>query len=99
MGRTFVSILMVCYLGLVGWALSSKTIWDRPQQQFTKNELFIISQSLKHFNSGLQELIESAALRAKFGDYAREYTISTFSPKNQLDSHLRAYEIVLGLKP
>lgn len=60
---------------------------------------YVVETDIQSIANGLRKLIESTNLRAKYGDHAREFTTSTFSPKSQLDSHLHAYEIALGLKP
>ena len=60
---------------------------------------FVVETDIQSIAEGLRRLIESPELRTQYGEFAREFTTSTFSPKNQLDSHLDAYEIAIELKP
>ncbi len=60
---------------------------------------YVVQTDIHSIAKALQTLVESNDLRRELGTYAREFTTSTFSPKNQLDSHMRAYKIALGLKP
>jgi glycosyltransferase involved in cell wall biosynthesis len=60
---------------------------------------FVVETDIQSITEGLRKLIESAKLRTQFGENAREFTTFTFGPKNQLDSHLHAYETALGIKP
>ena len=59
---------------------------------------YVVQTDIDSMAKALQALVESSELRREFGKYAREFTTSTFSPKNQLDSHMRAYKIALGIK-
>lgn len=60
---------------------------------------YVVETDIQSITEGLRKLIESTELRTQYGEYAREFTTSTFGPKNQLDSHLHAYETALGMKP
>jgi glycosyltransferase involved in cell wall biosynthesis len=46
----------------------------------------------------LRKVVDSEEMRSHYGEYARRFTTSTFSPRNQLESHLRAYKLALGVK-
>ncbi len=58
----------------------------------------VVGTDTSDLADALGKLIQSPELRAKYGENARTFTTSSFSPKNQLETHLRAYEIALGLK-
>lgn len=60
---------------------------------------YVVETDIQSISEGLRKLVESNELRSQYGEYAREFTTSTFSPKNQLVSHLHAYETALGMKP
>jgi glycosyltransferase involved in cell wall biosynthesis len=59
---------------------------------------FVAETDISNLADALRKLIESPELWSMFGEYARTFTTSNFSPKNQLETHLRAYEIAMGLK-
>ena len=59
---------------------------------------FVVETDISNLADALRKLIESSELRAMCGEYARIFTTSNFSPKNQLDTHLRAYQKAMGLK-
>lgn len=46
----------------------------------------------------LGNLIQSLEIRAQYSENTRTFTTSNFSPKNELDTLLQNYEIVVGLR-
>ena len=58
----------------------------------------VVATNNSDLADALGKLIQSPELRTEFGENARIFTTSNFSPKNQLETHLRAYELAIGMK-
>lgn len=85
--------------GMMGLPAVTTTVGSTAEVVFDGKSGYVVETDIQIIANGLRSLIESTDLRAKYGDYGREFTTSTFSPKNRLDSHLHAYEFALGLRP
>lgn len=85
--------------GMLGLPAVTTNVGSTTEVVIDRKTGFVVKTDIQSIANGLRKLIESIELRTEYGENAREFTTLSFSPKNQLESHLFAYEIALGLKP
>lgn len=84
--------------GMLGLPAVTTNVGSTSEVVVNNKSGLVVGTNTSDLAEALGKLDKSPELRAEFGENARTFTISNFSPKNQLETHLRAYETALGMK-
>ena len=84
--------------GMLGLPAVTTNVGSTSEVVVNNKSGLVVGTNTSDLADALGKLIKSPELRAEYGENARTFTTSNFSPKNQLETHLRAYEIALGMK-
>lgn len=84
--------------GMLGLPAVTTNVGSTSEAVVNNKSGLVVGTNTSDLADALGKLIKSPELRAEYGENARTFTTSNFSPKNQLETHLRAYEIALGTK-
>jgi glycosyltransferase involved in cell wall biosynthesis len=84
--------------GMLGLPAVTTNVGSTSEVVINNKTGLVVRTSTLDLADALGKLIQSPELRAEYGENARTFTTSNFGPKNQLETHLRAYEIALGMK-
>jgi len=84
--------------GMLGIPAVSTNVGSTSEVVINNKSGLVVATNNSDLADALGKLIQSPELRTEFGENARIFTTSNFSPKNQLETHLRAYELAIGMK-
>jgi glycosyltransferase involved in cell wall biosynthesis len=84
--------------GMLGLPAVTTNVGSTSEVVINNKSGLVVGTSTSDLADALGKLIQSPELRTEYGENARTFTSSNFSPKNQLETHLQAYEIALGMK-
>lgn len=84
--------------GMLGLPAITTNVGSTSEVVINNKSGLVVGTSTSDLADAIGKLIQSPELRAEYGENARTFVTSNFSPKNQLETHLRAYEIAFGMK-